>query len=144
MIYVALVVLHALVAIVWFGLSLRLQFQASLAADASVPRDAWAAGTRTVTAMTVAAVVFYALAVGAFFTGGGFSAYTPGFHVALTLGLVLVLLQVLLLQPAWTRLADGALDARKRVSMALGISHALWLLLFVLMFSGPKWQVYLR
>ncbi len=143
MLLVALVILHALFGIFWFGLSLRLQSQARLAVDASMPRDVIAQdGGRTVQAMTVASIVFYALAVGAFFTGGGFSAYTPVYHTALLLGLALVLVQVLMIQPTWTRLGGGEASARKRLAMGLGIGHALWLILFVLMFFGSKWISY--
>lgn len=137
---VVLVLLHALVAIIWFAFSLRLQVQAGLAADASVPRAAWEGGGRTVSLMTVFAVVYYALAVGAFFTGGGFAAYSPVYHTALLLGLALVLVQVLMLQPAWSKLAAGDGAARKKVAMALGIAHALWLVQFVLMFFGRTWM----
>ena len=139
---VVLVVLHALVAIVWIAFSLRLQVQAGLAADGSVPRAVWEGGGRTVSLMTVLAVVYYALAVGAFFTGGGFASYSPVYHTALILGLAFVLVQVLMLQPAWSRLAGGDLTARKRIAMSLGIAHALWLIQFVLMFFGRQWGPY--
>jgi hypothetical protein len=139
MLLVILVILHALLSILWLGLSLRLQVQAGLAADSSVPRGVWIAGDRTVQMMTVLAILFYAVAVGAFFYGGGFSLYGPTYHTSLLLGLALVLVQVLMLQPAWAKLAAGDLAARKKVSMALGIAHALWLVVFVLMFFGPRW-----
>lgn len=142
MLHVLLVLLHALLAIVWLGLSLRLQFQVRLATDASVPGAVVATGSRTVQMMTIAIILFYAVAVGAFFTPGGFTYFSeyPAFHAALGLGLALVLVQVLMLQPAWARLAGGEGSAAKRVSMSIGIAHALWLVLFVLMFLGPRWQ----
>lgn len=136
---VVLVLLHVLVAVIWLAHSLRLQLQVRLAADGSVPRPAWEGGGQTVSLMTVFAVVYYALAVGAFFTGGGFGGYSMVYHTALMLGLAFVLVQVLLLQPAWSRLAGGDLAARKKVSMALGITHSLWLIQFVLMFFGRHW-----
>ncbi len=136
---VVLVLLHTLVAVVWIAFSLRLQVQAGLAADGSVPRAAWEGGGKTVSLMTILAVVYYALAVGAFFTGGGFGGYTPVYHTALMLGLAFVLVQVLMLQPAWSRLASGDLAARKKIAVALGIAHALWLVQFALMFFGRHW-----
>lgn len=134
---VVLVLLHALFGIIWLGLSMRLQFQARLVADGAAA--AAVTDGRTVQAMTIASIVFYALAVGAFFTGGGFSDYTPVYHTALLLGLALVLVQVLMIQPTWARLAGGEASARKRLAMSLGIGHSLWLVLFVLMFFGRHW-----
>lgn len=139
MLLVVLVILHSLLAIFWFGLSLRLQFQARLAAEGPSTSVVADAGSRTVQAMTVAVILFYGVAIGAFFYGGGFSVYGPVYHTSLLLGLALVLVQVLMVQPAWGRLAGGEGSARKRVSMAIGIGHALWLILFVLMFFGTRW-----
>lgn len=142
MLIVVLVILHALVAVLWLALSVRLQAQARLAVDASVPPTIAQQGTRTIQLMTILAIVFYALAVGAFFLGGGFALYGVTYHTSLLLGLALVLVQVLMIQPAYARLAAGEQSAQKRVTMSIGIAHALWLLLFVLMFFGPKWGSY--
>ncbi len=150
--HVVLVLLHIVLVTVWFGLGLRLQFQARALGEAAPGAGGVgasgptgfaemlrSAGSRTVQGMTVTIIVFYAVAVANFFVGGGFAAYPPPYHIALTLGLVLVLVQVLLIQPAWARFAGGDADARKRVAMGVGIGHALWLVLLVLMFFGPKW-----
>lgn len=139
MLLVVLVLLHALVAILWLAYSVRLQLQVRLVADPGLPTSLAETGGRTVQIMSVLAIVFYALAVGAFFYGGGFAVYGPVFHTSLLLGLVLVLVQVLVVQPAWARFAGGDAASRKRVAMGLGVGHAVWLLLFVLMFFGPRW-----
>ncbi len=140
--HVLLVLLHILLVTVWFGMSLRLQFQARALASGEVGHTELlrTAGTRTVQVMSVAAIVFYALAVANFFVGGGFSAYGPVYHTSLLLGLALVLVQVLMVQPAWGRLAGGQPDQAKRVSMSIGIGHGLWAVLLVLMFFGPRWS----
>ena len=89
--------------------------------------------------MSVAIILFYAAAVANFFVGGGFSAYGPTYHTSLLLGLGLVLVQVLMIQPAWGRLAGGQPAQAKKVAMGIGIGHTLWLVILVLMFFGPRW-----
>lgn len=139
--HVLLVLLHIVLVSVWFGLSLRLQFQAK-ALGANDPASAEAlrtGGSRAVQGMTIAIILFYAVAVGNFFVGGGFSSYGPVYHASLLLGLALVLVQVLMIQPAWGRLAGGQPASAKQVSMGIGIGHGLWLVLLVLMFFGTRW-----
>ncbi|HEX8387341.1 MAG TPA: hypothetical protein VF576_14205 [Rubricoccaceae bacterium] len=139
--HVVLVILHIVLVSVWFGLSLRLQFQAKALGmgDGGFAETLRTGGSRTVQVMTVAIILFYAVAVGNFFLGGGFDAYGPVYHTSLLLGLALVLVQVLVIQPAWGRLAGGQPASAKRVSMGLGIGHGLWLVLLVLMFFGNRW-----
>ena len=140
--HVLLVLLHIILVTVWFGLALRLQFL-SRALGGGGPlagsEEIRQAGNRTVQVMTIAIILFYAVAVANFFVGGGFSVYGPAYHASLLLGLALVLVQVLMIQPAWGRLSGGQPADAKRVSMGIGIAHGLWLVLLVLMFFGPRW-----
>ena len=71
--------------------------------------------------MTVAIILFYAAALANFFVGGGFSVYGPAYHTSLLLGLGLVLVQVLMIQPAWGRLSGGQPAQAKKVAMGIGI-----------------------
>ena len=143
MLHVLLVIAHIVFASAWFGLAVALPVL-SRAAVASPSEALTAAGTRVVQIMTVAIVLFYALAVANFFVGGGFSAYPPTYHISLTLGLALVLIQVLIVQPTWLKLdgadADAVAASRKRLGMWVGIGHGIWLVILVLMFLGPKWS----
>ena len=136
--HVSLVILHVLLVSVWFGLTLRLQFLAKALAGGplSASEEIRTAGNRAVQVMTVAIILFYAAALANFFVGGGFSAYGPVYHTSLLLGLGLVLVQVLMIQPAWGRLSGGQPAQAKKVAMGIGIGHALWALLLILMFSA--------
>ena len=63
------------------------------------------------------------------------------YHTALTLGLVLVAVQFLLIRSGWNKLVNGAgtpvgESGRKRIAMGIGIGHAVWLAIFVLMYLG--------
>ena len=136
LLHTALVVLHIVLVTVWFGLSLRLQFQAKALTTAATgaAESIRTNGDRTVQLMSVAIIVFYALAVANFFVGGGFAVYGANYHASLTLGLGLVLAQVLVVQPAWGRLSGGQPAQARRVAMGIGVGHGLWLVILVLMF----------
>ncbi|HEX9951023.1 MAG TPA: hypothetical protein VGB53_04585 [Rubricoccaceae bacterium] len=140
--HVLLVLLHIVLVTVWFGLALRLQFLARALGSGGPlagSEEIRQAGNRTVQVMTIAIILFYASAIANFFVGGGFSVYGPTYHTSLLLGFALVLVQVLMIQPAWGRLSGGQPADAKRVSMGIGIAHGLWLVLLVLMFFGPRW-----
>ncbi len=134
--HVFLIVLHIVLVTVWFGLTIRLQFLAKalgggpLAASEEIRQ----AGDRTVQVATVAIILFYAAAIANFFVGGGFAVYGANYHASLALGLALVLVQVLLVQPAWGRLSGGQPAQARRVAMGIGIGHGLWFVVLVLMF----------
>jgi len=135
------VLLHVLFFGAWFGLGLRLsgQGRTAVAAEPAAGAALAADGSRTVGLMNVFVLLGYAFALAAFFTRGGFSTYTTPYHIALTLGLVLVAVQWLLVRPAWARLratvgGDEADAARGRVAMAAGVGHLVWLVLLVLMY----------
>ena len=143
MLHVLLVIAHIVFASAWFGLAVALPVL-SRAAATSPSEALTAVGTRVVQIMTASVILFYVLAVANFFVGGGFSAYPPTYHIALTLGLALVLIQVLVVQPTWIKLGAGDAEAlaasRKRLGMWVGIGHAIWFVILVLMFLGPKWS----
>ena len=135
--HVLLVLLHIILVTVWFGLALRLQFL-SRALGGGGPlagsEEIRQAGNRTVQVMTVSIILFYAAAIANFFVGGGFAVFGANFHASLLLGMALVIVVVLVVQPAWGRLSGGQPADAKRVAMGIGIGHGLWLVLLVLMF----------
>lgn len=127
--------LHVLFAAAWFGLGLALPALSRAALAGGVPK-----GDRIITMMTGSVLLFYAFAVLNFVLGTsiGFEYGWP-YHTALTLGLVLVAVQLLLIRPGWGKLAAGGEDAetgRKRIQMGIGIGHLVWIILFVLMYIG--------
>ncbi len=91
-----------------------------------------AAGSRVVSIMGISLVLFYLLAVAAFVVGLNFREYSWPFHVALTLGVLLVAVHFLLLRKSWAQAAEGT----GSIGMALGLGHVLWLSMFVLMYLG--------
>lgn len=146
LVYLLGLLLHVLSFGAWFGLGLRLGGQARTIANAEpAPAALLAAdGSRTVTLMNLFVLLGYGAALTAFFSSpkfvaGGMGGHTWPYHLALTLGLVLVAVQWVLIRPAWARLrgsvggaeADGA---RGRVAMAVGLGHLTWLVLFLLMY----------
>ena len=140
LVHTVVLALHVLFAAAWFGLGLALP---SLARGAMSPGAA--EGGRVMASMNGSAVLFYLAAVANWTLGMqlGFEAQynTWPYHTALTLGLVLVAVQFLLIRPGWNKLVNGAGTpvgeaGRKRVAMGIGIGHAVWLALFVLMYVG--------
>ncbi len=98
----------------------------------------------TVRQMGVFLVATLIFGLGALFTGGGFGVYGAPYHTSLLLLLVLIGLQWGLLRPAWRGLqqalgisapdAQQAERLRKRVVMAVGVGHFLWVVILVLMY----------
>ena len=134
------IALHVLFAASWFGLGLALPALARAQVSGGAPGAA-----RVITMMNGSIVLFYAFALLNWTLGMqiGFRAQYNAwpYHTSITLGLVLVLVQLLVIRPAWNRMA-GAADAtateagRKRLAMGIGIGHAVWLATFVLMYVG--------
>ncbi len=127
--------LHVLFAAAWFGLGLALPAISRAALAGNAP-DA----DRVVRLMTGSALLFYAFAVLNFVIGTsiGFEYGWP-YHTALTLGLGIVAVQLLLIRPGWNALtADGesAERGRKKIQMGVGIGHLLWVITFILMYVG--------
>jgi hypothetical protein len=142
-----LIVLHIVTASAWFGLGLRLAGKARtvLALEGSAAA-ALAEDTRsTVKWMNGFIVLTLIFAYANFFWGGGFAFYSPQYHAALTLMLVLVGVQFFVIRSGWNALADLVADgaapagdaadsARKKVAIGTGIGHLLWIVLLVLMY----------
>ena len=134
------IALHILFAAAWFGLGLALPALARAQTSGGAP----GAG-RVVTMMNGSVVLFYVFAVLNWTLGmqlGFREQYNAWpYHTSITLGLVLVLVQWFVIRPAWNRMATASdaadTDAgRKRLGMGIGIGHAVWLGIFVLMYVG--------
>lgn len=127
--------LHVLFAAAWFGMA---------AAVPALSRNALTGATgggKVIAAMNGSAVLFYVFAVANWVLGMrlGFELQYNAwpYHTSMTLGLILVGVQIALIRPAWNRLvADGGEAAQKRLAMGVGIGHAVWLGLFILMYVG--------
>ena len=142
-----LIVTHIVTASAWFGLGLRLASKARtvLSLDGAAAA-ALAEDTRsTIKWMNGFIVLTLIFAYANFFWSGGFAAYGPQYHAALTLMLVLVGVQLFVIRTGWNTLADlvgngtaptseAADGARKKVAIGTGVGHLLWVVLLVLMY----------
>ncbi|MFO8099653.1 MAG: hypothetical protein R6T83_08560 [Salinibacter sp.] len=140
------VILHIITAAAWFGLGLRLAGRARsvlrLSGDAqtAVAED----GARSVWLMNLFVVLTLVFSLGAFIAGGHFAAYGPAYHSAVTLIVVLTLVQLFVIRPGWNTLqasvgpgadaSDAAASAKTKVAIGTGVGHLLWLVLLGLMF----------
>ncbi len=135
------VFLHVLTAAAWFGLGLRLAGQARSALDASgevglaLSRDMG----RTVNLMGTFVLLTFLFSMLVLGLGGGYGGQLQ-YHVASLLIVLLTVLQLWLIRPAWKGLhhaleggGNGARYAR-RLAMVTGLGHLLWLAILVLMF----------
>ena len=94
--------------------------------------------------MNGSVVLFYVFALANWIIGRrlGFEAYDAWpYHAALTLGLVLVIIQFALILPGWRKLVNGtgtpdAEAGRRRIAMGVGLGHLVWIATFVLMYVG--------
>ena len=140
LVHTVVLALHVLFAAAWFGMAAAVP---SLARSAMRPGAA--EGGKVMASMTGSVVLFYVFAVANWMLGMqlGFEAQynTWPYHTALTLGLVLVGVQLLLIRTGWNKLVAGAgtpeaETGRKRLAAGLGIGNLVWLALFVLMYVG--------
>lgn len=138
LVHTIVLALHVLFAAAWFGLGLALPALSRSALSGGAP-----GGERVVGAMTGSVLLFYAFAVLNWVLGMqlGFELQYNAwpYHTALTLGLVLVAVQLLLIRPGWSKLtasAETAEAGRKRIAMGTGIGHLTWLVIFLLMYVG--------
>lgn len=127
------VLLHIITAAAWFGLALPVARRARTVAEGRAPRLA-EEGARTAKQLVVFSVLTLVFALGAFLTGGGFAGYGPAYHTSLLLILGIIGVSAALIRPGWTALEGGDAAAAKRVAMGVGIGHALWLVILVLMY----------
>lgn len=139
-----LLILHVAAAALAFGASL---------APSAMLRRARAVGPEALIAATreycrqdligaIGGVAVFATGLALIFTGGGFAAYPPQYHAAMSLVLLMIGLGFLFLRPLGKRLVAAA-EARddsattkliKRVAMGAGMMQLLWLTTLVLMF----------
>ena len=128
--------LHVLFAAAWFGLGLALP----ALSKSAVAGGGFEAGRRVIASMNGSVALFYVFALANWMLGRriGFEAqYNEWpYHAALTLGLILVLIQFFLIRPGWAALPTDAEAGRKKIAMGTGIGHAVWVLTFVLMYVG--------
>ena len=131
-----LVLLHVITAAGWFGLALSIGGIARRVAaertDGLVEE-----GAKSIKLMNMFVVLTFVFGLLAFLLGGGFAAYGPQYHTSLLLVLILIGIQFLMIRPAWSAIATGdpaVTSARKRIGMANGIGHLIWLIVLVLMF----------
>lgn len=157
------VLLHIGSAAGWFGLSLRLTAQVRSVFNLGPDAAATLADDveRSVGLMDVSLMLTFVFALGAFFAGGGFSAYGVPYHVSLSLIVVLLGLQLLVIRKSWNQLKSSlsapssrgatsrrvspsgritsGLEARRRrhrrrIAIGTSGSEVIWLALLVLMF----------
>jgi hypothetical protein len=127
---------HVLFAAGWLGIALALTRAARTVGQSDDP--VWVAAVgKMVTSATAMAVLFYVFALANFVLGSrvGFEYGWP-YHTSLTLGLILVLVQVFVIRPAWNRVASGEVASAKRFALGVEIGKGVWLVLFILMYIG--------
>lgn len=130
------VILHVITAAGWFGLALAI---GGIARKAAAGGGAGLVdeGAKTIKLMNIFVVLTLVFGLLAFFMGGGFGVYGPQYHTSLLLIMILVGIQFMMIRPAWATMAGGgteAASARKKMGMAIGIGHLIWLVVLVLMF----------
>ncbi len=129
------IALHVLFAAAWFGMALALPALARAVVSGGTP------GSKTVNAMNGSVVLFYVFAFANWTLGmqmGFREQYNAWpYHASITLGLILVVVQLFVIRPSWNKLVAGdAETGRKRLAMGTGIGHLVWLTIFVLMYVG--------
>ncbi len=140
LIHTIVIALHVLFAAVWFGMAAAVP---SLARSAMRPGTA--EGGKVIASMNGAIVLFYVFAIANWVLGRrlGFEIQYNhwAYHTSLTLGLLLVLVQLFLIRSGWNKLVAGAgtpeaESGRKRLAAGLGVGNLLWIALFILMYVG--------
>lgn len=136
LLHTVVLALHVLFAAAWFGLGLALPALSKTAVAGGGTEQ----GQKVITSMNGSILLFYAFAVLNWVLGmqiGLDLQYNAWpYHAALTLGLVLVAVQLLLIRPGWNALTTNPEAGRKRIAMGVGIGHLVWMITFVLMYVG--------
>ena len=140
LVHTVVLALHVLFAAAWFGMAAAVPALARAAASPGA-----AQGGKVMAAMNGSVVLFYVFAMANWVLGRriGFEAQYDhwAYHTSLTLGLILVLIQLFVIRGGWSKLVNGAgtpdaESGRKRLSAGLGLGNLVWLALFVLMYVG--------
>ncbi len=140
LVHTVTIALHVLFAAAWFGMAAAVP---ALARSAMRPGEAQ--GGKVIASMSGAIVLFYVFAVANWVLGmqlGLDAQYNAWpYHTSLTLGLVLVGVQLLLIRTGWNKLVAGAgtpdaESGKKRLAVGLGLGNLVWLVIFVLMYFG--------
>ena len=136
-------ILHIAFAAMWFGGGVRLAGQvrkAAAGAGSQVrPLVEDINRTRKLILWAVGGTILFSLV--AFFVYGGFGSYGPRYHASLGLVVVMALVEILLIQPAWNTIRSARLEDSEanvsskssRVAMFVGINHLLWIIVLGLM-----------
>ena len=126
--------LHVLFAAAWFGMA------ASVPGFVRAARQGALEGGKVIGAMNGAVVLFYVFAVANWVLGrrlGYEVQYNHwAYHTSLTLGLILVGVQLALIWRGWKKLAAGDEGGRRTLSIGLGVGNLVWVTIFVLMYVG--------
>ncbi len=136
-----LVFLHVLTAAAWFGMALRLSKQARKASSLDGAAAAALAdeAVESVRLVGIFILLTFAFAMGILVLGGGYAGEIQ-YHVASMLIFVLVILHYVVVQPAAKSLRTAVetgsdkVSPQRRVVIAGGIGHLLWVVILGLMF----------
>lgn len=140
-----LLVVHVLCCMLWFGGAAFVpkRLRDVLGGEQSQARRSMPTLLRQNQALDVAGVLAVLTGITmALIYPGGFGALSPRFHVSLLLSLIWLALALLVVRPAMQRIADsvqgnGTLEPTrkfaKRVGMATGVEHLLFVTVLVLM-----------
>lgn len=140
-----LLVVHVLCCMLWFGGAAFVpkRLRDVLGGEPSQARRSMATLLRQNQALDIAGVLAVLTGVTmALITPGGFASLSPRFHVALLLSLFWLALALLVVRPALHRIADTVhantglepgRRAARRVGMATGLEHLLFVTVLVLM-----------
>ena len=127
---------HVLFAAAWLGMTTFLPRVARIAASGDL--SVIELGQKMVAATTGSAVLFYGLACANWVlgmqTGLRLQYNSWPYHTSISLGLVLVVVQLLLIRGGWKTVEQGG--EAKRLSAGVGIGSLVWLAMFVLMYVG--------
>ncbi len=137
----SVIFMHVLTGAAFFGLGLRLAGQARTVA--SVQGDGALLLSRdmgiTIRQMSIQLVLTFVFAMAALGLGGGYAGQAQ-YHVASVLIVALLVLQLWVIRPAWKGLHKAVEEGgergafARRLAMASGIGHLVWVVLLMLMF----------
>lgn len=139
LLHIAAIALHVLFGAAWFGLAIALSIVSKEAAH-SDSRGAAIAARAIVDSLSAVATVFYGFAVLNVILGSLIgAAYSWPYHLALALGLVLLVAQFALIRPGAIAMRSHlgtplGRAGRSRIGLGLGIGQAAWLGMVLLMY----------